>query len=383
MSNYCQALLEKLIREESVTPGDANCQAILAEELKKLGFTVQHLPCDPVQNLWAVIGEGAPLLVFAGHTDVVATGELSQWDTPPFTPTVKDGVLFGRGAADMKGSLAAMFDAARNFLSNNPSFNGSLGFLITSGEEGDQFDKGTPFVMEALNNKGVHIDYCIVGEPSSTSQLGDIIKIGRRGSLTGKVTILGKQGHVAYPHLAENPIHLCAGALNDLCYHRWDEGNQYFPPTTFQISNIRAGTGAGNVIPGECFFQFNFRFSTESSPQSLKATVDATLNKHDLPHQISWRTNGMPFITQPGVLIDACSDAIKSICGCTPELSTSGGTSDARFIAPYGTEVIELGPINATIHQINECVSLSDLFQLSTIYEHICSDVLGSVNSNK
>jgi succinyl-diaminopimelate desuccinylase len=367
-------LARQLITKPSVTPADEGCQQLIADYLEPLGFQSSHLQYGVVSNLWATTNGTGPLLVFAGHTDVVPAGPEEQWRHPPFDAVVDNGYLYGRGAADMKSSIAAMMIACRRVLTNN-QIKGQLGFLITSDEEGPATD-GTVKVVEHLNNIGTSIDWCIVGEPTSTTHLGDIVKNGRRGSLNGRVTVKGKQGHVAYPHLAENPVHLFAGALQELTSEQWDNGNEFFPPTTFQISNLHAGTGVENVIPGELSCQFNFRFSTEVTAEQLKQRVQSVLDAHQLNADISWRLSGNPFITGRGRLVEATSAAIEAVCGRTTELSTSGGTSDGRFIAPTGAEVLELGPVNATIHQIDECVSCEDLEQLTDLYEQIIIKLL-------
>lgn len=371
-----KTLLKDLIAFESITPLDAGCQGYLIKQLQALGFTFERLNKPPVDNFFARLGTTGPLLVFAGHTDVVPAGDLNAWSTPPFELHTERNMAFGRGTADMKGSLAAMLVAAERLQTNHPNFSGSLGFLITSGEEGDDFDKGTPYVMEALKEKGIVPDYCVVGEPTSHTALGDTIKIGRRGSLTARCLFKGKQGHVAYPHLAENPIHTIAPALKALVNEVWDEGNEHFLPTSLQITHITSGGHAGNVIPGELSLQFNLRYSTEQTHEQLIARIEALFKTHALNPEITWRLNGEPFITSEGKLVNAASKAITDATKLTPELSTTGGTSDARFIAPYGTEVIELGPINATIHQVNECVCLDDLDTLSVIYYQIAKQLL-------
>lgn len=360
--------LAELIRRPSLTPEDAGCQQYLMDFLTPLGFSCQRLDCLPVHNFFARLGTQAPLLVFAGHTDVVPVGNLDDWTAPPFALTERDGMLYGRGTADMKGGLACMMTAAKRLAAHFPAFKGSLGFLITSAEEGDAFDKGTPFVMQALKNQGIALDYCILGEPSSHQKPGDVIKIGRRGSLTGSLTVHGKQGHVAYPHLAINPIHVLAPALHELTTTRWDEGNACFPPTTLQITSIQAGANAGNVIPGTLDLNFNFRFSTEQTVEGLQEAVISRLKRHEVPHTLTWRVNGEPFLTASGKLLQACLEAVEKTTGQRPHLSTDGGTSDGRFIAPYGVEVIELGLTNATIHQVNECIGQTELATLSEIY---------------
>lgn len=378
MKNEIKALLQDLVAFESVTPFDHGCQGYMMDYLKALGFTCQALNNPPVSNFIATIGQGEPFLIFAGHTDVVPAGELSKWQTEPFKLSEQSNILSGRGVADMKGSLAAMLVAIKYFLKRNSSFSGKVGFLITSGEEGDHFHLGTPYVMEKLSEQGQVPDYCILGEPSSTEHVGDVMKIGRRGSLTAKVTLHGIQGHVAYPHLAQNPIHILSPALLELSSKEWDKGNSSFPPTSMQITHIHSGGDAPNVIPGELFLQFNFRYSTERTADDIKEEVLECFKKYDLNPEIHWRLNGEPFITDHGLLLEATEKAIHSVIGRKPERSTSGGTSDGRFIAPYGTELIELGPVNKTIHQVNECVSLNDLEQLCEIYRLICESLLSS-----
>ncbi|MGQ3889375.1 succinyl-diaminopimelate desuccinylase [Legionella sp. CNM-1927-20] len=371
-----RSLLTELVRFKSITPDDAGCQAYMIKYFNQLGFTCLQFNNPPVANFFAYLGTQAPLLVFAGHTDVVPIGDREQWHTNPFELVESHGLAYGRGTADMKGSLAAMMVMAEHFIANNPHFRGSLGFLITSGEEGSLFNQGTPYVMSELKKRSIHPTYCIVGEPSSRHTLGDVIKIGRRGSLTGQLTLQGKQGHVAYPHLAQNPIHQLAPLLNELVQVQWDEGNEFFPPTSFQITHIHSGGHAENIIPGELLLQFNFRFSTEQTVQSLKTQVANYFKKHGIDAVLTWRLNGEPFLTCQGKLLDSCIQAITELTGKPPELSTDGGTSDGRFIAPYGVEVIELGPLNKTIHQVNECISLSDLTILSQIYYAICNQIL-------
>lgn len=359
-----------LISRASVTPNDAGCQSLIAERLKKLGFTIEHLRFGEVDNLWARRGETKPLFVFAGHTDVVPTGPIENWQFPPFEPTIDNGLLYGRGAADMKSSIAAMLTACERFITEHPQHKGSIAFLITSDEEGPGID-GTVKVIEHLQTKGEKIDWCLVGEPSSTEKLCDVVKNGRRGSLGGTLTIQGLQGHVAYPHLAENPIHKAAPVLKILCETEWDQGNEFFPATSFQISNIKAGTGADNVIPGELEVLFNFRYSTEVTHSQLQQQVTNLLNEHGLKYDLAWRHSGFPFLTQPEELVEATIKSIHNICGYRPTLSTSGGTSDGRFIAPTGAQVIEVGPLNSTIHKVNECVNVEDLDNLSKIYQGI------------
>jgi succinyl-diaminopimelate desuccinylase len=368
-------LSSALIARASVTPDDKGCQQLLAERLEKIGFVIENLRFGDVDNLWARRGTSAPLFAFAGHTDVVPTGPLADWNSDPFEPTIKDGYLYGRGGADMKGSIAAMLTACERFVAEHDNHTGSIAFLITSDEEGPSVN-GTVKVVEQLEARDEKINWCLVGEPSSQDQTGDTIKNGRRGSLCGVLTIKGQQGHVAYPQLADNPIHRAAPALSELTGIEWDQGNAFFPPTTFQISNIKAGTGAENVIPGSIKLSFNLRFSTESTADSLKSRVTAILDSHQLDYDIQWRLSGQPFLTPAGELVDAARKAIQSQVGITTVLSTSGGTSDGRFIAPTGAQVVELGPVNATIHQTNECVNIAELDKLSDIYEEILKQLL-------
>lgn len=357
-----------LIAQPSVTPDDHGCQPLLISRLTAMGFQIETLRFGETDNFYAVYGQHGPLICFAGHTDVVPAGDESNWTSPPFVPTQRNGYLYGRGAADMKSSIAAFVTACERLLAVQPDLPIRLAFLITSDEEGDGFD-GTKRVVETLRHRGEHIDYCIVGEPTAVTKVGDMIKNGRRGSLSGTLVIHGKQGHVAYPHLASNPVHLAATALAELVNTHWDDGNSYFPPTGFQISNIHAGTGAGNVIPADMTVQFNFRFSTESTAESLQKRVEAILDQYDLNYDLQWSLSGEPFLTTAGKLTDAAQAAILSVCGISTELSTTGGTSDGRFIKAIATELIELGPVNATIHQIDECVNVTDIAQLSAIYE--------------
>ena len=357
-----------LIAQPSVTPNDHGCQPLLISRLTAMGFQIETLRFGETDNFYAVYGQHGPLICFAGHTDVVPAGDESNWTSPPFAPTQRNGYLYGRGAADMKSSIAAFVTACERLLAVQPDLPIRLAFLITSDEEGDGFD-GTKRVVETLRHRGEHIDYCIVGEPTAVTKVGDMIKNGRRGSLSGTLVIHGKQGHVAYPHLASNPVHLAATALAELVNTHWDDGNSYFPPTGFQISNIHAGTGAGNVIPADMTVQFNFRFSTESTAESLQQRVEAILDQYDLNYDLQWSLSGEPFLTTAGKLTDAAQAAIQSVCGISTELSTTGGTSDGRFIKAIATELIELGPVNATIHQIDECVNVTDIAQLSAIYE--------------
>lgn len=373
---HIKELLTQLIHFQSVTPEDKGCQEYMILFLEQLGFSCQRMNKAPVSNFFASYGKHGPLLVFAGHTDVVPAGEDTQWHTNPFILQEKEGLLYGRGVADMKGSLACMLIMAARFIKDYPTFPGRLGFLITSGEEGEDFDLGTPFVMEQLKSQGIAIDYCVVGEPSSTNTVGDVIKIGRRGSLSATITLEGKQGHVAYPHLAINPIHQMGPVIAQLTSTCWDEGNAYFPPTSMQITSIQSGGHATNVIPGVLSLQLNFRYSTEQTEQSLKEQVENTFKQHQLTPTITWRLNGEPFLTDNGLLLEASKEAILECTGLTTELSTAGGTSDGRFIAPYGVEVLELGPVNASIHQVNECVSLDSLVQLERIYYSITERLL-------
>lgn len=361
-------LATALIAQPSVTPDDHGCQPLLISRLTAMGFQIETLRFGETDNFYAVYGQHGPLLCFAGHTDVVPAGDESSWTSPPFVPTQRNGYLYGRGAADMKSSIAAFVTACERLLAAHPDLPIRLAFLITSDEEGDGFD-GTKRVVETLQHRGEHIDYCIVGEPTAVTKVGDMIKNGRRGSLSGTLVVHGKQGHVAYPHLASNPMHLAATALAELVNTHWDDGNSYFPPTGFQISNIHAGTGAGNVIPADMTVQFNFRFSTESTAESLQQRVEAILDQHELNYDLQWSLSGEPFLTTAGKLTDAAQAAIQSVCGISTELSTTGGTSDGRFIKAIATELIELGPVNATIHQIDECVNVTDIAQLSAIYE--------------
>ena len=368
-------LATELVNRASVTPEDAGCQQLMRERLEAIGFRCDDLPFGEVSNFWARHGDAAPLLVFAGHTDVVPTGPLEHWQSDPFQAEIRDGMLYGRGAADMKGSLAAMVTACEAFVTEHPHHSGSIGFLITSDEEGPSIN-GTVKVVEQLVKRGEKIDLCLVGEPSSSRQLGDVIKNGRRGSLNGRLTVRGKQGHVAYPQLASNPIHLVAPALTELTAIEWDQGNAHFPPTSFQISNIQAGTGAENVIPGELEIMFNLRYSTELNEQMIRQRVHTVLDNHALDYTLDWRLSGEPFLTPAGELVDAARTAIREVMGIDTELSTSGGTSDGRFIAPTGAQVLELGPVNATIHQIDECVAVDALDQLAKIYQRILEKLL-------
>ena len=364
-----------MIRRVSVTPEDAGCQEVMIERLEAIGFQVTRLRYGDVHNFWAERGDSGAMLCFAGHTDVVPAGDTGQWRSPPFEPTLDGDTLYGRGAADMKGSLAAMVTACERFVAAHPDHTGRIGFLITSDEEGAAVD-GTVRVVDWLLERDKLPRWCLVGEPSSTERMGDVIKNGRRGSLGATLTIKGVQGHVAYPHLARNPIHLAAPALHELAGEFWDEGNAFFPPTSFQISNIYSGTGATNVVPGELTALFNFRFSTESDADSLKARTHAILDRHGLDYHIEWNLSGLPFLTEPGDLVDAVSSSVREVTGIEAQLSTSGGTSDGRFIAPHGTQVVELGPVNRTIHQVDECTSIRELESLSEVYEGVLRRLL-------
>ncbi len=370
-------LARDLIRRPSVSPDDAGCQALIAGRLSPLGFDCEDMPFDDVSNLWATHGAGDPILVFAGHTDVVPPGPESSWNTPPFEPTLEGEMLYGRGAADMKGSLAAMIVAAERFVAAHPDHRGTLGFLITSDEEADAIN-GTRSVMQALTERETYINWCVVGEPSSSERLGDVVRIGRRGSLNARLEVRGVQGHVAYPAEAVNPIHRLAPALAALVRERWDDGNEHFPATSMQVSNITSGTGATNVVPGTCEVLFNFRYSTESTADELKSRTEAILAEHELDYHIDWSLSGEPFLTTGDTLIDAVQSAITREGFGPAELSTSGGTSDGRFISPAGAEVVELGPINRTIHKLNETVSVNDLESLANIYQHIMANLLAA-----
>lgn len=368
-------LTQELIRRDSITPRDEGCQELMIERLEALGFTVERLRFGDVDNFWARRGTTSPVLCFAGHTDVVPTGPLERWESHPFEPTVRDGYLFGRGAADMKASLAGFITAIERFIAENPQHPGSITLLITSDEEGVATD-GTVRVVDLLEARGETIDYCIVGEPTSTDRLGDTIKNGRRGSISGHLVVKGHQGHIAYPHLAKNPIHLLAPALTDLVNEHWDHGNEFFPPTSWQVSNLNSGTGATNVIPGTADAKFNFRFSTEQTAESLKKRVHEILDSHHLEYEIEWVLSGHPFLTEPGKLTDGISTAVEKITGIRPELSTSGGTSDGRFIKRIARELVEFGPVNATIHKLNECVKVEDVETLSQVYEATLKELL-------
>ncbi len=368
-------LTKQLIARESVSPQDAGCQEIIIEQLKAASFTAQRMRFEEVDNVWLRHGSEPPIFAFAGHTDVVSPGPLDLWRSPPFDPTIVDGYLYGRGAADMKGSLAAMVTACIRFVSEHPKHGGSIALLITSDEEGAAIN-GTAKVVKTLERRGEKITWCLIGEPTSNRSLGDVIKHGRRGSYHGQLRLYGQQGHVAYPHLADNPIHRFGPVLTELAAEQWDQGNDHFPPTTLQISNIHAGTGATNVIPGHLDVTFNFRYSTEMTHHRLKERVNALLDRHNLRYDLEWALTGEPFLTPLGELVSACRTAIREIAGIEPELSTSGGTSDGRFIAPTGAQVVELGPVNSTIHKANEQVNVDDLELLSTIYLNVMERLL-------
>jgi succinyl-diaminopimelate desuccinylase len=368
-------LTKDLISRRSVSPADEGCQRLLGARLKAAGFTLESLPFGGVENLWARRGGEAPVFCFAGHTDVVPSGPVEEWQSDPFVPTVREGLLFGRGAADMKSGLAAMVLAAEEFVRTTPGHRGSIAFLITSDEEGPSVD-GTRRVVEVLRGRGERIDYCLVGEPSSERTLGDTIKVGRRGSLSGRLTVHGVQGHVAYPQLAENPVHTLAPALAELTRREWDQGTEYFQPTTFQVSNLNAGTGAPNVIPGELRARFNLRYSPAQSLEGLKATVEEILRRHGVRYSLEWFLSGEPFYTPPGRLSQAVAGAVARVTGTAPQLSTGGGTSDGRFIAPLGAEVVELGVVNASIHKVNESVRVADIEQLTRMYVNVLANLL-------
>ncbi|MBC3227395.1 succinyl-diaminopimelate desuccinylase [Serratia fonticola] len=367
-------LAQQLIKRPSLSPHDEGCQELMIARLKASGFTVEPMNFGDTQNFWAWRGQGSTL-AFAGHTDVVPTGDEKNWDNPPFEPVIRDGMLYGRGAADMKGSLAAMVVAAERFVAANPNHQGRLAFLITSDEEASA-THGTVKVVEALMARNERLDYCLVGEPSSTERVGDVVKNGRRGSITANLRIHGVQGHVAYPHLADNPVHRAMPALNELVTIEWDQGNEFFPPTSMQIANVQAGTGSNNVIPGEMFVQFNFRFSTELTDTLIKQRVQELLDRHNLNYSIDWWLSGQPFLTSRGALVDAVVNAVEHYAELTPQLLTTGGTSDGRFIAQMGAQVVELGPVNATIHKVNECVHAADLQLLSRMYQRIMEQLV-------
>ena len=368
-------LAKKLISRHSVTPDDAGCIDLLCGYLEPLGFECEKISRGGVDNLWARRGTASPVVCFAGHTDVVPTGPLDQWHSDPFTPTIRDGVLYGRGASDMKSSLAAFVVAIDEFIRQHPDHPGSLAVLFTSDEEGPAVD-GTVRVCEALKDRNEKLDYCIIGEPTAVEKLGDMIKNGRRGSLSGVLTVKGVQGHVAYPQQVKNPIHLVAGAIAEMAATKWDDGNEYFPPTSWQISNFNSGTGANNVVPGEAHVRFNFRFATASTLESLQTRVHGILDKHGVPYDLEWRYDGRPFLTPKGDLVAAVAKAIKTVTGLTTELSTIGGTSDGRFIADICGQLVECGPTNATIHKLNECIRVEELEQLPQIYLHTLKNLL-------
>ncbi len=368
-------LAQELIRRPSVTPDDGGCQDLIAERLAAIDFRIEPMPFGDVQNLWARRGDSGPLLCLAGHTDVVPPGPLEDWTSPPFEPTIREGMLYGRGAADMKGSIAAMVTAVESFVGDHPDHRGSIAFLITSDEEGPSVD-GTVRVVERLQARGERIDYALVGEPSCRDRLGDTLKVGRRGSLTGLLTVHGKQGHVAYPQLALNPFHAAAPALAALCAEVWDQGNDHFPPTTFQIANLNMGTGADNVIPGRLIAQFNLRFGTALTADIIDGRVRAILNRGGFRYDLDWKLSGNPFLTPAGSLVAATREAIRELQGIETQLSTTGGTSDGRFIAPTGAQVVELGPLNGSIHQVDECVAVADLDAVSEIYRAILARLL-------
>ncbi len=375
MSSRALELAIELLQRPSVTPDDAGCQQIIQQRLKPLGFDCEALQFDEVTNLWARRGDSGPLFAFAGHTDVVPTGPLEDWDSPPFEPQIRDGLLYARGAADMKSSIACFIVACEDFLAEHPDHRGSIALLITSDEEGPA-KNGTVKVVETLQARGEKIDWCLVGEPSSSEVLGDVVKNGRRGSLGARLVIEGMQGHVAYPQLADNPVHRAAPFLAELVAVEWDAGNEFFPPTSLQISNIHAGTGATNVIPGELVIDFNLRFSTVQTPQGLQQQIEAMLKKHGLAYRIDWNLSGLPFLTETGPLLEAARQAIREVQGIETEMSTSGGTSDGRFIAPTGTQVLELGPLNESIHKVNERVRVADLDALTRIYRKMLENLL-------
>lgn len=375
MHNRIIELAQDLIRRPSISPDDQGCQQIIAERLEKLGFTLEWMPFGDTLNLWAKHGTGAPVIAFAGHTDVVSVGDEKQWQYPPFSAEIIDGALYGRGAADMKGPLAALIVAAEEYVKVNPNHQGTVALLITSDEEAVAKD-GTVRVVETLMQRGESIDYCVVGEPSSAVQLGDVIKNGRRGSITANLHIQGIQGHVAYPHLAENPVHTSLSFLQELTTYQWDQGNEFFPPTSLQIANIQAGTGSNNVIPGEFYVQFNLRYCTEVNDEIIKNTVATMLQKHGLKHRIEWSLSGKPFLTAKGKLVETMLTAVQQVTHQIPRLDTGGGTSDARFIALMGAEVVEFGPLNKTIHKVDECVSVEDLAQCGEVYLQVLQGIL-------
>jgi succinyl-diaminopimelate desuccinylase len=370
-------LTRDLLARRSVTPADEGCQPLMASRLAAAGFQVESLPFGSVQNLWARRGRSGPVLCFAGHTDVVPTGPLEEWHSDPFVPTIRDGILYGRGAADMKSGLAAMVTATEAFVGACPGHRGSIAFLVTSDEEGPSVD-GTRRVVQTLRERGERIDWCVMGEPSSESVVGDTIKVGRRGSLSGRLTVHGVQGHIAYPQFAENPVHVLAPALAELVGRVWDQGTEHFEPTSFQVSNLNAGTGAPNVIPGELKVRFNLRYSPVQSLERLKESVEEILRRHRVRYTLEWYVSGEPFYTTPGELSDAVSAAVERVTGVRPRLSTGGGTSDGRFIAPLGAQVVELGVVNASIHKVNECVRAADIEALQHMYFNVLQNLLGS-----
>jgi len=369
-------LTRDLLTRRSITPADEGCQDLIARRLAQIDFLIEPLPFGNVTNLWARRGRTGPVLCFAGHTDVVPTGPLEEWQSDPFLPAQRDGLLYGRGAADMKSGLAAMVTAVEEFVATHPSHSGSIAFLITSDEEGPSVD-GTRRVVETLRSRGERIDWCVVGEPSSEVSVGDTIKVGRRGSLSGRLTVHGVQGHIAYPQLAENPVHTLAPALAELVGRKWDEGTEHFGPTSFQVSNLNAGTGAPNVIPGELKARFNLRYSPMQTLSKLKTTVEEILRRHGVRYTLEWFVSGEPFFTAPGVLSDAVGAAVAEVTGAQPKLSTGGGTSDGRFVAPLGAEVVELGVVNASIHKVNECVRVADIDALQRMYVNVLRRLLG------
>ena len=375
MKQQILSLAQHLIQRPSISPNDEGCQQLIAERLQAVGFNIEWLPFGDTLNLWATHGEGEPCLVFAGHTDVVPVGDENAWTYPPFEANIVDNILYGRGAADMKGSLAALVVAAENFVKNNPNHAGKIALLITSDEEAAAKD-GTVKVVETLMARNEPIHYAVVGEPSSGKVLGDVIKNGRRGSITAELYIEGVQGHVAYPHLAENPVHTSLGFLTELTTYQWDNGNEFFPPTSLQIANIKAGTGSNNVIPGELYVQFNLRYCTEVTDKVIKTKVAEMLQKYGLKHRISWNLSGKPFLAGNGKLVKATQQAVENVTQITPRLDTSGGTSDGRFIALMGAEVVEFGPLNATIHKVNECVNVDDLGKCGEVYYQIAEKLL-------
>jgi succinyl-diaminopimelate desuccinylase len=368
-------LTKALIARRSVTPADQGCQQLMVQRLGAAGFAIEQLSFGSVENFWARRGAAGPVFCFAGHTDVVPTGPLEEWHSDPFAPQIRDGVLYGRGAADMKSGLAAMVTATEEFVGAHPDHKGSIAFLITSDEEGPSVD-GTRRVVQLLRERGERLDWCVVGEPSSEASIGDTVKVGRRGSLSGRLTVHGVQGHVAYPQLAENPVHTLAPALTELTRREWDQGTEHFQPTTFQVSNLNAGTGAPNVIPGELKARFNLRYSPVQTPEQLKTTVEEILRRHGVRYTLEWYVSGEPFYTPPGLLCAAVGDAVAQVTGVRPKLSTGGGTSDGRFIAPLGAEVVELGVVNASIHKVNECVRLGDIDALHRMYVNVLRKLL-------